>query len=312
MSVTGVHRRRALLGLLGLLALAVLGAACSRPSGRAQPEPREAGVLRIASFEFPESEIVAELYARSLRQAGIEVEVLSGLGTREIVVPALQQGQVDLVVDYSGSLLDYLGGSSDEAHGTADQVVSALRQRLAARGLSALAYAPAEDANAFAVRADFARQNQLSRLSDLRELAPRLTFGGPPECPQRRYCLRGLQETYGLRFAAFRPQPSRGATATALESGEIDVGLLETTYGRLDERRLTVLADDRSLQPRENLVPVVRTEILHRYGARLTRPLDAVSVRLTTGDLVRLNYIAAVNPVGPAEAVEAYVRRFGG
>jgi glycine betaine/choline ABC-type transport system substrate-binding protein len=76
--------------------------------------------------------------------------------------------------------------------------------------------------------------------------------------------------------------------------------------------RLTLLVDDRSQQPRESLVPVVRTELLRRYGARLTRPLEAVSVSLTTGDLVRLNHITAVNPLGPAEAVDAYLRRFGG
>jgi osmoprotectant transport system substrate-binding protein len=254
---------------------------------------------------------VAELYARALRQAGIDVEVLSGLGTRELVAPALQQGQVDLVVDYAGSLLDYLGGSAAETHGTAEQVYAALRARLAGRGLTALRYAPAEDANAFAVRAGFARQHQLSRLSDLRPLAGQLTFGGPPECPTRRYCLQGLHDTYRLQFAAFRPQPSRGATATALASGEIDVGLLETTSGQLGQGGMTLLVDDRSLQPRENLVPVVRTELVRRYGSRLAAALDGVSARLTTGDLVRLNHIAAVDPVSPAEAVAAYLRLFG-
>src|SRR5215207_1026970 len=301
------RRSRALLCLL----LALVCVACGGQPGRREPEPRDPGRLRIASFDFPESRVLAELYAHALRQAGFEVEVLSGLGTREIVAPAMQQGLVDLVVDYSGSLLDHLGGSVAETHGTPQQVHRTLRQRLAGRGLTALAYAPAEDVNAFAVRADFARAHQLSKLSDLRELAGRLTFGGPPECPTRRYCLQGLQGTYDLRFAGFRPQPSRGATATALDTGEIDVGLLETTYGRLGDRRLTLLIDDRNLQPRENLVPVVRTEVVRRYGARLTEPLDAVSARLTTADLVRLNHIVAVNPFGPAEAVAAYVRRFG-
>ena len=98
---------------------------------------------------------------------------------------------------------------------------------------------------------------------------------------------------------------------TALESGEIDVGLLETTSGQLGDGRLTLLVDDRSLQPRENLVPVVRAELVRRYGTRLTAPLDAVSTRLTTADLVRLNHIAAVNPVTPAEAVAAYLRFTG-
>jgi osmoprotectant transport system substrate-binding protein len=292
-----------------LLALGCV--ACVRPSAGAGPERRDPGRVRIASFDFPESQVVAELYARALRDAGIAVEVLSGLGTREVVAPALEQGQVDLVVDYAGSLLDYLGGSAAETHGPPERVRAALLARLAERGLTALAYAPAEDVNAFAVRADFARQHQLSRLSDLRALAGRLRFGGPPECPTRRYCLQGLQKTYGLRFAEFRPQPSRGTTATALESGEIDVGLLETTSGQLDDRRLTLLVDDRSLQPRENLIPVVRVELVRKYGTRLTAPLDAVSTALTTADLVRLNHIAAVNPVEPAEAVAAYLRLTG-
>jgi len=289
-----------------LLALGCV--ACVRSSPGAEPEPRDPDRVRIASFDFPESQVVAELYARALRDAGIAVDVLSGLGTREVVAPALEQGQVDLVVDYTGSLLDYLGGSAAETHGPPEQVRAALLARLAGRGLTALASAPAEDVNAFAVRADFARQRQVSRLSDLRPLAGRLTFGGPPECPTRRYCLQGLEKTYGLRFAEFRPQPSRGATATALESGEIDVGLLETTSGQLGDRRLTLLVDDRSLQPRENLIPVVRLELVRKYGTRLTAPLDAVSTQLTTADLVRLNHIAAVNPVSPAEAVAAYLR----
>jgi osmoprotectant transport system substrate-binding protein len=301
---------RAWAALLCLL-LALGCAGCDRSSAGPQPEVRDPDRLRIASFDFPESELVAELYARALRQAGLEVEVLSGLGARELVAPALEQGQVDLVIEYAGSLLDYLGGSAAQTHGREEQVHAALLRQLAGRHLTALAYASAEDANAFAVRTEFARQHQLTRLSDLRALAPELTFGGPPECATRRYCLLGLQDSYGLRFAEVRPQPSRGATATALESGEIDVGLLETTSGYLGDGRLTLLVDDRSLQPRENLVPVVRTEVVRRYGTRLTGPIDAVTARLTTGDLIRLNHIAAVNPVGPAEAVAAFLRRFG-
>ena len=154
---------------------------------------------------------------------------------------------------------------------------TALADRLSGRGLSVLRPAPAEDANGFAVRTAFARDNGLTRLSDLRPLAGRLTFGGPPECPQRRYCLQGLQASYGLGFKAFRPQQTREATATALETGEIDVGLLETTYGRLVDGRVTLLTDDRELQPRENVVPVVRTEVLRRYGTRLTEVLDGLS-----------------------------------
>jgi osmoprotectant transport system substrate-binding protein len=74
-----------------------------------------------------------------------------------------------------------------------------------------------------------------------------------------------LEATYHLRFTAFRPQPSRGATATGLAVGEIDVGLLESTYGGLEDGQLTLLVDDRSLQPRENVVPIVRTKLVRRH-----------------------------------------------
>ena len=301
--------RRTSLVLAGVLAL-LLSVACG--GGAPAVEQRDPDVLRVASFDFPESRILAEVYGEHLRQAGFRVEVLAGLGTREVVAPALQQGLVDLVVDYSGSLLDYAGGSAAETHGTPAAVRAALADRLSARGLSVLGYAPAEDANGFAVRTAFARQHGLSKVSDLRELAGGLSFGGPPECPQRRYCLPGLRSTYGLSFRAFRPQPTRQATATALESGEIDVGMLETTYGPLLDRRVTLLADDRGLQPRENLVPVVRTEVVGRYGTRLVDVLDRLSARLDTGDLIGLNRLGSVDPRTPADLAAAYLASLPG
>jgi osmoprotectant transport system substrate-binding protein len=263
--------------------------------------------LRIASFDFPESRVLAEVYGQRLRRAGFAVDVLAGLGAREVVHPALEQGLVDIVVDYTGSLLDYLGGSALDTHRPPEKVHAAVERRLAARGLTALRPAPAEDTNGFAVRAAFARENQLSTLSDLRPLAGQLVFGGPPECRTRRYCLPGLQETYGLRFADFRPQPSRAATETALETGEIDVGMLETTYGGLGEQRVMLLVDNLSLQPQENVVPVVRTEIVRRYGNRLTDALDSLSERLTTPALVRLNRAEAVDPIGASAVATRYL-----
>ena len=295
---------------VGLVVLLLLVTSCG--GGRARVEPLDPGVLRLASFDFPESKLLAELYGQQLRQAGFAVEVLTGLGTREVVAPALEQGLVDVVIDYTGSLVDRYGGSAEETHGTSEAVHAAAVRRLSGRGLSVLRFAPAEDANGFAVRAAFARDHRLSRISDLRGLAAGLTFGGPPECPQRRYCLLGLRDTYGLTFRAFRAQPSRAVTATALETGEIDVGMLETTYGRLGDRRVTLLVDDLGLQPQENVVPVVRTQVMSRYGARLTAALDELSDRLDNSDLIRLNRLGAVDPRGPAAVAAAYLPRLTG
>lgn len=292
--------------LIGVLAVLLLGTACVG-SGPQRVEPLDPGRIRVASFDFPESRLLAELYGQRLRAAGFEVDVLAGLGTREIVQPALRQRLVDVVVDYTGSLLAYVGGSAAETHGSPEQVHATLARRLAGSGLTALPPASAEDANGFAVRTDFARAHRLTRLSDLRELAGRLTFGGPPECASRPYCLPGLADVYGLRFAAVRSMPSRAATATALAGGEIDVGMLETTYGRLGDRRVTMLIDDRSLQPRENVVPVVRTELVIRHGARLTGALDGLTARLGTAELIRLNRLVAVDPLGPPHVAARYL-----
>lgn len=294
-----------LLVLLGLVGCAGIPAA-GDPPRRERLDPDR---IRVASFEFRESRLLAELYGQRLRRAGFAVDVLDGLGAREVVQPALEQGLVDVVIDYTGSLLDHLGGSDMDTHGTTEQVYGAVARRLAARGLTALRPAPAEDTNGFAVLRSFARDHQLTRISDLAPLARGLVFGGPPECRTRRYCLAGLQDVYGLRFADFQPQPSRSATATALETGDIHVGMLETTYGRLGERRVTLLVDDLSLQPRENVMPVVRTAVVQRYGSRLTDALDSLSERLTSPELVRLNRAEAVDPVGAPAVATRYLDR---
>ena len=142
----------------------------------------------------------------------------------------------------------------------------------------------------------------------------RLAPGGPFNDEQALppEIMANLQASYGLGFKAFRPQPTRETTATALETGEIDVGLLETTYGRLVDGRVTLLTDDRELQPRENVVPVVRTEVLRRYGNRLTQVLDGLSAQLDTADLIALNRLGTVDPRSPADVAATYLSDLAG
>jgi osmoprotectant transport system substrate-binding protein len=173
--------------------------------------------------------------------------------------------------------------------------------------VAVLAFAPAENRNGFVVSGDLARRRGLERLSDLAPLAGQLTFGGPPECPQRPLCLKGLQDRYGLDFARFEAMPSRAVTAAALKTGEIDVGMIDTTDPNLVGADLIQLADDRRLQPAENVVPVLRREVLDAYGPRLARLLDAVSAQLTTRELTRLNL--EVSEGRPAsDAVASWLR----
>jgi osmoprotectant transport system substrate-binding protein len=229
------------------------------------------------------------------------------LGPRDIVQPALEQGRVDLVLGYLGTTLNFL---YEKRVATANPRATHARltQALTSRGISVLAFAKAEDRNGFVVTGDLARRRQLERISDLAPIARQLTFGGPPECPDRPLCLKGLQDVYGLQFARFEAMPSRTTTADALETGEIDVGMLETTNGNLADRDLVQLNDDRRLQPAENIAPMMRTEIVAAYGSTLVSLIDTITAQLNTRDLIQMNQQVELEGAKPAAAAADWLR----
>ena len=300
-------RRAAVPPLLALVAALVLAlAGCDR--GQAPPPPPEdpaRPTIRLASFDFPESELLGQVYGQALSQHGFPVEQVVQLGSREVVAPALEQGKIDMVPEYLGSALNFLNDRDRVATADPRQTHARLEQAFAPRGVSVLAFAPALDRNGFVVSGDLARSHHLERISDLAPLARQLVIGGPPECPQRPLCLKGLQEVYRLSFARFESMPSRAVTAAALQTGEIDVGMIDTTDPSLlrPGADLVQLADDRRLQPADNVVPVLRRELLDLYGPPLVSLVNAVSAQLTTVELTKLNLqVADGRPAADAAA----------
>jgi osmoprotectant transport system substrate-binding protein len=288
--------RRALPGaaartILALTMLALLVAGCDRGQAPPPPEDSRRPTIQLASFDFPESEILGELYGQALRQHGFPVELVVQLGAREVVAPALEQGKVDMVPEYLGSALNFLNDRDRVATADPGLTHARLEQAFAPRGVSVLAYAPAVDRNGFVVTGEMARSRGLEKLSDLAPIAGQLVIGGPPECPQRPLCLKGLQEVYKLEFERFEAKPSRDVTAAELKTGEIDVGMIDTTNPNLVKQGndLVQLQDDRHLQPADNVVPVLRREVLDAYGPALVRLVNAVSAQLTTKELTGLN-----------------------
>jgi osmoprotectant transport system substrate-binding protein len=285
--------------LVAVLLLAVLPAC-----GGSDPEPTAPETVRFASYDFSENQTLTEVYAEAARRAGLPVTVQHGVGPREVVSPALQQGVVDVVIDYLGTALAFARPSETRPSREPVEMHADLARTLGERGVLVLDPAKAEDQNGFAVTTRFAAEKGLARLSDLADLAPSLTFGGPPECPDRPFCLQGLEGTYGLHFGTVLTLSSRAATVEALLSGQIDVGLLETTDARLAVAPVQLLIDDRDLQPPENVVPLVRAEVVDRWGEELRTALDEVSTRLTTNDLVNLNRLVEIEGWTPREAAE--------
>lgn len=311
---TAVSAPRATWPVAVLVLLLVPLGACGDP-GREPPGPAD-GRLVAASFNFPESRLLTEIYAQALEGAGIPVRRELDLGSRELVGPALRQGLVDLVPEYLGSALAAAAPDVAAATDLSDEatVVARLADAVSPWGLELLAPAPAQNQNGLVVTRETADLHGLAAVSDLRAVAPSLDLGGPPECPTRRHCLVGLADVYGLAFGSFVPLAEEGHVRRALEEGVIDVGVLFTTDGSLAQRDLVLLADDRNLQPVENVVPLVRADALARYagaGPGVAAVIDRVSARLDTATLRFLNWRVTV--AGKAEAAEAaaWLRRSG-
>lgn len=282
-----------------IVAIAAILVACS-PSGPASI-PDDDTTIRVASFDFEESSVVAEIYVQALNGEGMDARHVARVGAREIVLPALERGLVDVVPEYAGSAIEFLGARPALDPETS---VHRLRLLLEPRGIEVLSPSPAQSRNGLVVGAETATVHGLRTVSDLRAVASELTLGGPPECPERELCLPGLSRVYGLSFASFLPLDAGGpVTAEAVRRGTVDVGVLFTSDGSLAEHDLVLLADDRGLQPAENITPVVRRDVLTRSGPGLARVLDAVSARLTTAGLRTLNSL--VRSGVPADVVAA-------
>jgi osmoprotectant transport system substrate-binding protein len=277
---------------------------CGR-SGSSSLAP--SNMIVVASFNFPESELLAQIYGQALQAAGFPVSWAIGIGPRELVEPAMERGLVGLVPEYEGSALAFVAGAGAPASETA-RTHDLLAAALAPRGLTVLLPAPAEDANAVVVTRATALRLRLSSISDLAPVASGLTFGGPPECLTRPLCLPGLKERYGLTFARFvAVDPSRPLAGEALATGEVDVALLFTTDQEIAARDLVILQDDRGLQPAENVTPIIRTDILRRFGTRVSDVLDQVSARLTTSELAGLNLLVGTRERTAAQAAHDWL-----
>jgi osmoprotectant transport system substrate-binding protein len=270
------------------LLLTVLAACQQAPAGR--PGRAHGGAVVVTSFNFPESELLAAIYGLAIRHAGIPVRLQLGLGPRELVQPALEQGFVDLVPEYLGTALTSLRPLAKVAMSDPAAVRHALARALARWHVQVLAPAAAQDQNGVVVTRATAARLHLRTVSDLRPVARQLTLGGPPECPRRPHCLPGLRGVYGLRFARFLPFDTEGQRVIALQQGVVNAAVLFTTDGNLATEDLALLTDNRHLQPAENVVPVITDSAMARYGERLARAVNAVSAALTSKALLFLNW----------------------
>lgn len=296
-------RSSRLLLLSAIAAVGVLLAGCgggSDPLATEPAAPSAQGTVRIGSANFTENRLLAEIYASALETKGVTVERRFGIGSRETYFPALQRGEIDLVPDYTGNLLQFL---NPQATATAsDQIYQQVSGALPPQ-LQLLEQSAAEDKDAVVVTRAYATQNNLRSIEDLAPLCSTIAFGGPPEFQQRSYGVPGLQRIYNCSFREFRALDAGGPlTVAALRDGTVQAADLFTTDASIPENDFVVLEDPRSNFAAQNVVPLINRA--KSSDPRVTDTLNQISAAMDTTQLTQLNQRLA-GPDRPDPAVVA-------
>lgn len=241
------------------------------------------GSLVIGSANFPESALLANIYAEALATNGVQATTNLNIGSREVYLKALEDGSINLVPEYTGVLLQYFDPSATAV--SSDDVYAALQEKVPS-DLQVLDKSPAEDKDAVVVTQDTASKYNLKSIADLKPVAGELILGGPPEWATRPTGVPGLQAKYGLTFKEFKPLDAGGPlTLNALLNDQIQAGNLFTTDPAIPANNLVVLEDPENLYAAENILPLIAKS---KNSPVITDTLNEVSAKLTTEDLTAL------------------------
>ena len=294
--------------MIAVLAVAAtVAAACGSSPSSSNNTPASKGSLTVAGFNFPESSILAYIYGKSLEHDGYKVSYKVNLGTREVVAPALESGQIDLYPGYAATDLEYYDKSAGEASGDVTLTVQKLNNHLQSMGLIALNASAAVDQNAFAMTKANAQKYNVTKLSDLAPIGGQLVLGAGPECPTRPYCQPGLKSTYGITFKDFKALDTDGPlTRAAFKNNTIQVGLVFSSDGDLNAQGLVVLQDDRHLEAADNVVPILRSQAA---TDEVKAVLDKIDSNLTTTDLITMNSQVSIQHQDPDAVATAYLQQ---
>ncbi len=297
-----------------LMALALALAACGSGSGGDATTTTGADggttgggdgpAITVASFNFPESVILAEIYAQALEANGYSIERNLNLGSREVIFPEIESGAIDFLPEYLGSAIAV--GFGEEAPTDEAEAVQVLTDLFAAQGVTVLAPAPGQDKNVFVVTGDFAAEHQLTTVADLAG-AGDITLAGPPECEERATCYAGLVETYGLDNLSFESIQEGAARVAALDAGEVQVTLLFSTQPVITEMGFVALEGTEEIIAPENVIPVVSSEVVDAYGEEFTALIDSISELITTDVLLDLNGRVEIDAENPDDVATAWL-----
>jgi osmoprotectant transport system substrate-binding protein len=284
-------RTRAALAIAAVAAVAAVAACSSSSSGSKSAAsnplaPKAAsGSVVVGSANFPENELLAEIYALALQAKGVKVTTKLNIGAREVYYPQIEKGAIDIIPEYNGTLLTVEVNTKSTAS-TTTEVDAALTSGLPS-SLTILNPAPAQDSDSVTVTQATATKDHLKTIADLAPYAKDWTFGGPPEFATRSDGLAGLKKNYGLAFKSFDPLDESGPiTLAALTSGKVQAADVFTTTPQIVTDHLVSLTDPKFNFAAQNVVPLVYKPAL---TPTIESVLNAISAKLTTEALLQMD-----------------------
>jgi len=282
-------------------------------SGQIQSNPDNAATtITVGSKNFTEQKILGEIYAQALRAAGYTVDTELNLGDEKTALKALQDGQLDAYPEYTGTaLLSFFDVPTDKLEGVDSQgAYDQVKADFAKEGIAALPPTPFTDSNEVGVTAQTAQKLGLKNISDLKGKSQDLTLYGTPECRQRRDCLLGLEETYGLKFKKFVPvDPS--LRHEVLENGDADVSIVFTTDPQIKRDNEVLLADDKHIFPPYNSTFLVKQSFLDQAGPDLAKTVALVNEGLTAPAVQELIARVDLDKQTPQDVAKEYLTESG-
>ena len=264
--------------------IALSGCTSSNPV-EAKPNPSAGGKsLIVGSQAYYSNEIVAEIYAQALEKGGYTVDRQFQIGQREVYLPQLEAGKIDVFPEYIGSLLQALDKGA--AGGTQDAVFTALKAKLPA-GLSVLTPAAASDQNSWTVTKAFAKKYNLTDIASLKNVTEPITVGGNAELETRPYGPSALKAKYGISTAGFTAVQDSGGplTVKALVDNSIQLANVYTADPNIVSNNLMALKDPDGLFFPDNVAPVISTKV----DKKAQDILNKVDAKLTADGFVGLN-----------------------
>lgn len=286
-------KKKNLLGAVGVLGVGMLVlSGCSDPteSTGGSASGGDSETITVGSANFPESELLAEMYAQVLEANGVDVERKFNIGAREVYLQALEDGSIDLLPEYNGALLAALSdGGAPEGVTSPDDVYDALQDVLP-EGIVSLPQSDAEDKDTLSVTSETADEYDLETIEDLAPVADQLRIAAGPEFAERIQGIKGLESVYGLTFKEFVPLDAGGPlTLAALTDGDVEVANIFSTDSAIETNDLVTLEDTKQLFLSENILPIVRED---KSDQTVEDALNSVSEALTTENLTE--YLAKV------------------